>query len=122
MKSGPVPFAYNEPMKPLNPQAVIEKMVRRIVRKFKPDQVVLFGSYARGTAGPDSDVDLLVVMPVEGPKIRKVIEIRVALGGMGISKDIVVFTPDEVRRYRDVVGTILYPAYREGKILYERSA
>jgi predicted nucleotidyltransferase len=84
--------------------------------------VVLFGSYARGTAGPDSDVDLLVVMPVMGSKTDKMIEIRVALSGMGLSKDIVVATPEDVKKYRDIIGTVLYPAFREGKILYERTA
>ena len=44
----------------------IDRMVRRIVRKFQPEQVILFGSQARGDAGPDSDVDLLVVMDFEG--------------------------------------------------------
>jgi len=44
----------------------IHAMVRRIVRQFRPERVILFGSHARGEAGPDSDVDLLVVMPVHG--------------------------------------------------------
>ena len=44
----------------------IDRMVKRIVRKFHPQQVILFGSQARGDAGPDSDVDLLVVMDFEG--------------------------------------------------------
>jgi uncharacterized protein len=46
----------------------ISEMVRRIVEGFHPDKIILFGSYARGAAGPDSDADLLVVMPVKGSK------------------------------------------------------
>ena len=57
----------------------IDAMVRRIVDHFEPEQIILFGSHARGAAGPDSDVDLLVVMPIEGSKRAKQIEIRVAL-------------------------------------------
>jgi len=49
-------------------QERIDEMVRRIVSQFHPDKIILFGSHARGEAGPDSDVDLLVVMTVEGPK------------------------------------------------------
>jgi len=49
----------------------IERMVRRIVRQFRPERVILFGSHARGEAGPDSDVDLLVVMRVEGSRREK---------------------------------------------------
>jgi predicted nucleotidyltransferase len=103
-------------------QATIQEMVRRIVEQFHPDQVILFGSYARGTAGPDSDVDLMVVMPVEDSIQEKRIQIRVALRGMGIAKDVAVVTPEQVKKYRDMVGTIIYPAFREGKVLYERTA
>ena len=51
----------------------------RIVVRFQPDRIVLSGSHARGEAGPDSDVDLLVIMPVEGSKRRKATDIDVAL-------------------------------------------
>lgn len=103
-------------------QKTIKEMVRRIVEKFDPIQVILFGSYARGTAGPDSDVDLLVVMPVEGSIREKRLEIRIALHQISMAKDIAVFTPEQVAKYKSIVGTILYPAYREGKVLYERVA
>lgn len=96
-------------------------MVRRIVDRFDPEKIILFGSYARGTAGPDSDVDLLVVLPVVGPKRKKAIEIHVALAGVGLPKDVIVVTPEELERNRDIVGTIVYPALREGRTLYERA-
>ncbi len=102
--------------------AEIEAMVRRIVREFAPDQVILFGSHARGDARPDSDVDLLVVMPIEGSKREKQIEIRIALHEFRIPKDVVVVTPEEVVRKKDVVGTIVRPALREGRVLYARAA
>ena len=98
----------------------ISEMVRRIVEGFHPDKIILFGSYARGAAGPDSDADLLVVMPVKGSKREKAIEIDVELAGIGLPKDVIVVTAEEVEKYRDVVGTLIYPALREGKVLYER--
>lgn len=100
---------------------VIREMVRRIVRQFHPERVILFGSHARGEAGPDSDVDLLVVMPVEGLKHKKQVEIRVALHDIRIPKDIIVTTPEDFAWRKEVVGTIEYPAFREGKVLYARS-
>jgi predicted nucleotidyltransferase len=109
-------------MQTIDVQEIIQEMVRRIVEKFDPVQIILFGSYARGTAGPDSDVDLLVVIPVEGSKMDKSVEIRLALREMDLAKDIIVVTPEEAKNYRDVIGTIIYPAFHEGKILYERSA
>lgn len=105
-----------------NAQATIQEMVRRIVEKFNPVQVILFGSYAREAAGADSDVDLLVVMPFSGTHVEKCVEVRVALSGMGLAKDVFVVTPEEVQRYRDTVGTIIKTAVHEGKVLYERAA
>jgi predicted nucleotidyltransferase len=98
----------------------IRKMVRTIVREFRPEQVILFGSHGRGEAGPDSDVDLLVVMPVEGPKHRKQVQIRVALHGFVIPKDIIVTTPEDFAWRREIPGTIEYPASREGRVMYKR--
>ncbi len=98
----------------------VREMVRRIVERFDPEKIILFGSRARGDAGPDSDVDLLVVMEVDGSKREKAIEIGVALHDIRMSKEIIVVTPDEVERFRDIVGTIIYPAVREGRPLYAR--
>ncbi len=103
-------------------QKIIGHMVKRIVGHFKPDKIVLFGSYARGQEGPDSDVDLLIIMPVQGSKRKKSVEIYKLLAGMGLPKDIIVVTPDEVEKYRDTPGTVIQPALSEGKVLYERAA
>jgi len=103
-------------------QQIIDEMVRRIVGRFDPEKIILFGSHARGIGGPDSDADLLVVMRVSGSKRQAAVEIDLALAGVGLPKDVIVVTPEEVERYRDTVGTIIYPALREGKVLYERAA
>lgn len=95
-------------------------MVQRIVRQFHPERVILFGSHARGDAGPDSDVDLLVVMPVEGSRRDKQVDIRVALHDIRVPKDIIVTPPEDFAWRKDTVGTIEYPAVREGKVLYAR--
>ncbi len=109
-------------MTTMEAQTIIQEMVRRIVNKFDPVQIILFGSYARGTAGPDSDVDLLVVMPFTGRHVDKCVEVRIILSGMGLAKDVFVVTPEEVQKYRDIVGTIIKTAVHEGKVLYERAA
>lgn len=103
-------------------QKKIEEMVRRLGERFHPEQILLFGSYARGNAGPDSDVDLLIVMPVSGSRRKLAVEMDLVLAGMGLPKDIIVVTPEEMARSRDIVGTIVYPAVREGKVMYERAA
>ena len=89
--------------------------------RFDPLRVILFGSLARGEAGRNSDVDLLVVMPdgIEDER-RVTVEILSALKDLPISKDIVVTTPEEIEHRGDLVGPVLRPALREGKVLYER--
>ncbi|MBI3615254.1 MAG: nucleotidyltransferase domain-containing protein [Candidatus Omnitrophica bacterium] len=109
-------------MSELDVQKKIEEMVRRIAERFHPEKIILFGSYARGQAGLDSDVDLLVVMSVAGSKRKTAVEIDLMLAGSGLPKDIIVVTPEEFARSRDIVGTIVYPATREGRVMYERAA
>lgn len=106
----------------LDSATLIEEMVRRIVETWNPDQIVLFGSYARGTAGPDSDVDLLIVMALSEERRNIRLGIRRALSGMGLPKDIVVVTPEEIERYRECPGTVIRAALGEGKVLYERKS
>jgi predicted nucleotidyltransferase len=96
-------------------------MVKRIVKTFNPERIILFGSHARGDAGPDSDVDLLVVMAVEGSIVERRLDIREALQDFTLPLDIIVTTPEDFAWRKDVVGTIEWPATREGKLLYARS-
>ena len=100
----------------------VRKMADTIVARFKPERLILFGSYARGTAGPDSDADFLVVMRPSGTKRQATIEIGAALAHAGLAKDIVVATPDEVDMLRNTPGTIIAPALAEGVVMYERAA
>ena len=101
---------------------LVSRIVKRIVGRFAPELVILFGSHAKGTAGIDSDVDLLVVMPVRGSKRQKIVEMGVALHDFAISKDIMISTPEDFGWRKDVVGTIEYPAAHEGIVLYAKSA
>lgn len=103
------------------PWRAIEQMVRRIVKRFDPERIILFGSYARGTAGPDSDVDFLVVLPVVGSKREKQIEIGLALDRFRVPVDVMVTTPEEFAWRKEIPGTIERPAFLEGKVLYARA-
>lgn len=102
--------------------AIIAEMVRRIVARFQPERIILFGSHARGTAGPHSDVDLLVVLRDAKPKRAKEVEIYRLLADSDLATDVIVVTPEEIERYRNVLGTIIKPALQEGRVLYERAA
>ncbi len=102
-------------------RAVIDRMVKRIVRKFHPQQVILFGSQARGDAGPDSDVDLLIVMDCEGGTREKGLEIMQVILDRELPVDVIVTRPEDFAWRKNVVGTIEWPAAREGKVLYAGS-
>ncbi len=103
------------------PQDLIAIIVDRVVRQFDPVRIILFGSRARGEARADSDVDLLVILLKVSDKRRAVIAIRRALNGIPASKDIIVATPQEIAERGNVIGLVLRPALREGKVIYERA-
>ena len=103
-------------------QGKIDKVVQQIIERFHPEKIILFGSHAQGTAGPDSDVDLLVVMRLEGSCRKKATEIDLALADREVPLDLIVITPEQFERDRDRIGTIVRPAVREGKVVYERAA
>lgn len=99
----------------------LHEAARRLVEKFHPERIILFGSQARGTANEHSDVDLLVICSFEGQRRRVMVEMDRALWGLGIAKDIIVLTPKEYERDKHIPGTIARPASREGKVVYERA-
>ena len=99
-------------------QAQVDRIVKRIVKRFAPEKIILFGSQARGDARLDSDVDLLIVMPVEGSISEKGLDISLALHDIPVSVDVIVTTPEAFAWRKDIFGTIEYPASHEGKVLY----
>jgi predicted nucleotidyltransferase len=108
---------------PLSPDAArwLPVIKRRIVRRFRPDRIILFGSQARGHATSDSDLDLLVVVSDDRDRRDLLRSIRVALADVMVSKDVFVTTPGQAARYGDVIGTLVEPALREGVTIYARS-
>ena len=97
----------------------LSEVIDRIVTKFQPEKIILFGSWARGEAEQESDLDLLVVLPKVEHKRKAAIEVLKALNGLPISKDVIVTTPQELEERGKVIGDILRPALEEGKVVYE---
>lgn len=94
-------------------------VTERIVERFHPLKVILFGSIARGDARPDSDLDLLVIFPHIENKHRARADIFRALSDIPAPLDVLVTTPDEIERRKDALGSVLRPAIREGRVVYE---
>lgn len=101
-------------------EVYLKEAVRRIIENFNPEKIILFGSYAYGHPTADSDMDLMVIMNTDEKPHKRAVTLRKALKGIGIPKDIIVKTPEEFDRFKDIVGTIIYPAAHKGKVLYER--
>ena len=101
-------------------EETLRKMVERIVKRFAPDKIILFGSHATGTSGPDSDLDLLVVMTPNGTKASQELDILKALRSYRMPKDVIVTTPEDFAWRKKIPGTIERPAAREGRVLYEK--
>ena len=104
---------------------LLDQMVQAIVAEVDPEQVILFGSRARGDAREDSDVDLVVVEaePFGKTRSRRLEAARVyeAVAGFDALTDILIYSRDEVDHWRDSVNHVLARALREGMVLYERA-
>lgn len=100
----------------------IHEMVRRIADQFDPEQIIMFGSHARGTAGPNSDADLLVVMSSDSSRRQQATAIDLALAGIDFPADIIVISPEDLQKQKSRKNTVIYPALQEGIVLYTRPA
>ncbi len=96
----------------------IKNFSRRVAKEFKPHRIILFGSYANGKPTPDSDVDLLVVMPFEGRATEKSVEIRMKLMPH-FPLDILVRTPENIEHRISMGDFFMQDILRQGRILYE---
>ena len=103
-------------------QHQLDELVRRIVEAVHPLRIILFGSAARGETGPDSDVDVMVVMPEGVSHIEVGLLLHTRFGGLGFGVDVIVATPGELDRYGDDIGFVYYDAIREGKEIYASAA
>ena len=101
-------------------EQTLSEIARRLVDHFHPHKIILFGSQARGTADEHSDIDILVICQFKGDRFGLMLDMYDALQGMKLAKDIIVLTPEEFDRDRQIPGTIARPAWKEGKVLYEQ--
>jgi predicted nucleotidyltransferase len=99
----------------------VEQISQRIVAALNPQRIVLFGSRARGDAGPDSDIDLLIEMPSDLPPTERIRAVDRLFTPRSWPLDVVVFTPGEASAQRLSRNSLVCTAEREGRVLYERS-
>jgi predicted nucleotidyltransferase len=85
----------------------------------KPSKVILFGSYARGDAGENSDLDFLIVEPTLQDKFSEMVRLRQVLRPLNVPVDVLVCSQAEMNLQQHACSTAIYWALREGKVLYE---
>jgi predicted nucleotidyltransferase len=100
------------------PTRVIRRYARAIAERFRPDKIILFGSYAYGTPHEDSDVDLLVIKPTWN-QISQAVQIRWALAPP-FPMDLIVRTPKEMKWRLEEGDSFLTEIVSRGKVLYEK--
>jgi uncharacterized protein len=97
----------------------IPEITQRIVETSHPEKIILFGSYARGNFGADSDLDLLIIVPGVKRLREESLRVRRALRGLLVPVDIVMATPEQINRLGNTRGLIYQSALNEGRVLYE---
>lgn len=98
--------------------AEVSRVVEHIVKEVQPLRIILFGSRAKGTARPDSDVDLLVVMPEGTDRRAAMREIGSRIPRRTVGLDLLVATPAVLERNRNVLGLIYREILRTGRTVY----
>lgn len=99
-------------------QETIERAVEILRDSASPSLIILFGSYARGDARASSDLDFLVVQPVVTSRRREMVRLTDALRPLRIPVDVLVASDRVFAQWRNIPGTVLYEANKEGKIVY----
>jgi uncharacterized protein len=98
---------------------LLDQITQKLVLTMKPEQIILFGSYAYGEPTEDSDIDLLVIIAQsDEPRYRRARQAYKVLRGIGISKDILVMTRAEVERKTNVASSLVNQVLSRGRILY----
>lgn len=98
----------------------LPQAMEKIVRELKPEKIILFGSYAQGNPTPDSDVDLLVILDTTQPRKERVVAVSLLLYPRPFPVDILVKTPQEVKKELDKGNFFIRGIMTKGKVLYER--
>lgn len=100
-------------------EQTILQAARMLGEAAKPAKVILFGSYARGDACEDSDLDFLVIEPELQDKFGEMVRLRQVLRPLRVAADVLVYSQSEIDQQQDACSTAVYWALREGRVLYD---
>lgn len=98
---------------------MIQNAVGRILAVTCPSKVILFDSHAHGDMDSPDDLGIMVIQPEVTNRFAEMVRLRRAVGSIGTGVNILVYAEDEAKRRGNVPGTVVYWAFKEGKVLYE---
>ena len=104
----------------ISPQQ-IQRITNRIVDVYQPEKIILFGSYAHGTASENSDLDLLIIKETEEASVDRAAMVRKSMRDFLLPMDILVYTPQEIEENQKSKFSFIYQVIKTGKLLYDRS-
>ncbi len=96
----------------------IDTIVKRIVENYQPEKIILFGSYAYGVPTEDSDLDLLIIKDSSLPRYKRGVEVRKHLRGLKVAIDLLVYTRQEIEKWKEVKTAFITSVMEKGKVLY----
>lgn len=99
----------------------ILEIVNKIASGYNPDKIILFGSYALGNPGENSDLDLFVIKETDLPRPQRSVQVRKMIYGSMVPIDLIVYTPKEIEESKDNKFSFVYQVLNTGKTLYERA-
>ncbi|MEA1973106.1 MAG: nucleotidyltransferase domain-containing protein [Candidatus Cloacimonadota bacterium] len=99
---------------------MLDEIVLKIVNNYKPEKLLLFGSYASETETESSDLDLLVIKNNNLPRYKRSREVRAFLRGILFPMDIIVYTPEEIKKWKNVKHSFIHNVLNSCEVLYER--
>ncbi|MDP1830510.1 MAG: nucleotidyltransferase domain-containing protein [Geothrix sp.] len=99
----------------------IQEAIRLLAAQSVVQRVILFGSYARGTAREDSDLDFLVIETGLKSRRAEMVRLRASLRPLGVPVDVMVADAEQFETWKDQPGTALFEAARHGQVVYERA-
>ena len=100
------------------PRRQINEVVKQIIEKYQPLKIILFVSYAYGVPSIDSDVDLLIIKKTGLPRFKRAREINRLFNPYPFAMDILVYSPEEVEKWKGHKNSFIYQVLKSGKVLY----
>lgn len=99
----------------------ISEIIDKIAFGYKPEKIIMFGSYAIGNQNENSDLDLFVIKETDIPRPQRTVKVRKLLYGSMVPMDLIVYTPKEIEAARENKYSFVYEVLNTGKIVYEQA-